>query len=177
MKKQKKILTILTISVISLAILNLNSVYAQTPTPTRKNPFSILIDMVVQKFNLDKSQVQGVFDQFQNQRKTQVQENAQQREEDRLNKLVAANKITPEQKQAILAELKFLRDKYDKKDLKNMTPDERQKQFQAEQDELKKWAESQGIDPTYLTPGFGMGKGRPMRGFNKWPKTTLTPTP
>jgi len=165
MKKQKTILSILTFSIIGLAILNLNPVYAQTPTPTHKNPFSVLVDMIVSKFNLDKNQVQSVVDQFKNQRRTQAQENIQERENIKLDKLVTDKKITPEQKQAILAKLKTLREKYNKQDLKDFTADERQIQLQAQQDELKKWAESQGIDPTYLTPGFGMGKGKMMRGF------------
>jgi hypothetical protein len=122
--------------------------------------------LIAQKFNLDQNQVQSVFDQY----RTEQKQTMQQRELDRLNKLVQDKKITDAQKQAILDEQAALKTKYNPANFKSLTADQRKQQFQAEQDEIKTWANSQGIDPSYLMPGFGMHRGR---GWIKNP----TPTP
>lgn len=113
--------------------------------------------MITQKFGLDQNQVQSVFDQFQkDQKQNRVQKNEDMQKK-RLDQLVQQGKITSAQEQAIIDELASLKNKYNSDNLKNETVDQRKSQFQAMQDELKSWAKSQGIDPTYLMPGFGMG--------------------
>jgi len=79
--------------------------------------------MIAQKFGLDQAQVQSVFDQFRQERRQEMQQTAQQREEDRLNKLVEEGKITKEQKQAILDKLAELRKKYNPDNFKDWLPD------------------------------------------------------
>ncbi|MDO8497679.1 MAG: hypothetical protein Q7S61_04000 [bacterium] len=92
----------------------------------------------------------------------------QDNENARLDQLVKDGKITTAQKQAIVDELAALKKKYDPSNLKTMTQDERKKQFQAQQDEIKSWAQSQGIDISYLRSGFKrMGKGHPGKWMNK----------
>lgn len=137
--------------------------YAQQPGTTHVNFFQGLIETIAQKFGLSTTQVQSVVSEYQNQQKQNMQQNMQQHQEDRLNQLVKDGKITESQKKAILDQLALLKSKYNQDNFKNMTPDQRKQQFQGQQDEIKSWAATQGIDPSYVMPGFGMGMGK-MRG-------------
>lgn len=148
----------------------------QVHAQTTNNPFSDLVQKIAQKFGLDQTQVQSVFDDYRNQRKQTMMQNMQKKQEDRLNQLVQNGKITDAQKTAILNEMSVLKSKYNPDNFRNMTPDERKKQFQAEQDEIKTWSQSQSIDPMYLRPGFGIGWPRRMHGKGMgW--FNVTPTP
>ena len=94
--------------------------------------------------------------------------NPQEMEQNRLNQLVSQGKITGSQEQAILTELQTVR----AKDLPQSSPrpsqTQMQQNFQAMQSELTAWANSQGIDPTYVLPqrpsGSGFPGGRSGRG-------------
>jgi hypothetical protein len=123
-----------------------------------QNPFTGLVQYLSQKFGLNQSEVQSAVSDYQKQQ-------MQNREQTRLDKLVSNGKITSAQEQAIIAELAALKTKYTPADFKN------------EQAELKSWAQSQGIDPTLVIPGFGMGGRRGgMKG--NWPgHPSPTPTP
>ena len=141
------------------------TVFSITPAHAQNttSPLSDLVQKIAQKFGLDKNQVQSVFDEYENQRKQTLTQNMQKREEDRLTQLVKDGKITDAQKTLILDKLSVLKSKHKPEDFKNMSQDELKKRFQAEQDEIKAWAQSQNIDPTYLRPGFGM-RGIGMHG-------------
>ena len=166
----KKIITITAVSVL-LIIAGVfgGSVYAQTSIPAKRgNIFSELVDFVSQKLGLKKEQVQTVMNEFQTQKKQQMQQNAQKREQNRFDNLVKTGKITEAQKTAILNELTQLRNKYNPANLKDQTQEERKTQMQNMQAELKAWAKSQGIDPALITPDFG-GIGGRRGGFDrKW---------
>jgi polyhydroxyalkanoate synthesis regulator phasin len=155
-----------------LSLFHFNTVQAQNQP--NHNPFSELVAMIAQKFNLDQTQVQSVFDDFRNQQRQNMQEKMTEREQSRLDQLVKDGKITSDQEKAILEELAALRSKYNPDNFQDLTPEQCQQQFQAEQDELKTWAQSQGIDPTILMPPFG----REKRGFGRfhW-QPSVTPTP
>ena len=137
------------------------------------NPLSGLVQMIAQKFNLDQSEVQSVVDQYRTQQRQNMTQKMQQREGDRLTQLVTQGKITDAQKQAIITELAALRSKYNPANFKSLSAADRKTQMQNEQNELKSWAQSQGIDPTLIMPGFGMGfRG----GWGMHKKPTPTPT-
>lgn len=159
---------------VGLVITNSQVLAQNTAKP---NPFSSLVQMIADKFHLNKDDVQAVFTQYREQQKQNREQNMQQREQNRLDKLVQDNKITTAQKQAILDELNALKNKYNPENNKNLTPDQRKQQFQDMQNEIKSWAQSQGIDPSYVMGGFGMGgmKGGRM-GFGKWLKPSPSPT-
>jgi len=78
--------------------------------------------------------------------------------------LSAQATITSAQETAIIAELATLRSKYNPANFKNLTADQRKQQFQNEQNEIKTWAQSNGIDPKYVMPGFGMAGQGGFRG-------------
>lgn len=95
---------------------------------------SSLIDRLVEKFNLDKSEVEAVFDEVQTARETERQAEMSQQ----LQSAVDDGDITAEQKTAIEAKLKELQDAR-----------------KTERTALETWAEDNDIDMKYL-----MGGGR-----------------
>lgn len=143
---------------------------------SKNNPFSGLVQMIAQKFNLNQSQVQTVFDDWRNQQKANMKQNMQNRLSDRLDQAVKDGKINTGQKQAITYEINLLNDKYSPDSLKNMTPDQRRQSFQNRQADLKNWAQSQGIDLSVLMPGPG-GKRLGLRHGWKRGEPSVTPTP
>lgn len=109
---------------------------AQTPSTSSEQP---LVDKIAQKFNLDKNKVQEVFDEDKKARETQRQEKL----EARLAQAVSDGKITAEQKTAILNKLQEFRDYM--KSLEDKPREERKELMKAKHEELKKWAEEQGL--------------------------------
>jgi hypothetical protein len=170
---KKIILSILAISAVGIAVFGFIGV-TKTNAESTNNRFTGLVQAVAQKFGLDQSKVQTVFDDYMTTQRQGIQQKMQQGEEDRLTKLVQDGKISDAQKTAILNELAALRTKYNPANFKNMTAEERKTQFDNEQNDIKSWAASQGIDASYLTPGFGMGR---MRGMHGWYGIKPSPTP
>lgn len=163
MNMKKIVLPVFVVTIIGAGIIGVAPVNAQTVTPTptavHHNFFNEMVDFISQKFGLDKTKVQSAMTEFHDKKKTEMQQNMQQREQDRLTKLVTDRKITEAQKQAILTKLSSLKDKINADTLKNMTPQERKQYMQTQRDELKSWAQSQGIDPKVLQPGLGRRGG------------------
>ena len=137
-------------------------VHAQMPD----RPFAGVAHAIAQKFNLSETDVQNVMNQ-------QMKTNMQNHIQNRLDQLVKNGKITSTQEQAIKDELAKLKSEYDPASFKNMTADQRKQTMQKMRDEIKSWAQSQGIDEKYLMPGFGM--------FHRMPwvlnNLSITPTP
>ena len=161
--------------------------HAQGTNSGGGNFFSGMVQFIAQKFGLDKTQVQSAINDYHTQNKANITprptpsaQDLQTRDKTRLDKLVSAGKITTAQEQAILDELTSLRSKY--KFDKSLTANQRKSQMQAMQADLKSWATSQGINPSYILM-FGMGGpgGRGMRRTDGiWglrPSATPTPTP
>ena len=163
MNIKKIMLPAFAVTVIGAGIIGVTPVHAQTvtSTPAVSHPyfFNEMVDFISQKFGLDKSKVQSAMTEFHDKKKTEMLQHMQQREQDRLTKLVTEGKITETQKQAILKKLSSLKDKINADTLKNMTPDQRKQYMQTQRDELKTWAQSQGIDPSLLQPGLGRRGG------------------
>lgn len=117
------------------------------------NGRSSLVDAVASKFNLNKSDVQKVFDE----NKAQHQAEHQQKVSDRLQKLVDDGTITASQKTAIEAKLKDFRAsrEADMSSMKDLTPAERKAKMEAHKTELESWAKAQGLDLSRLKGVFG----------------------
>jgi hypothetical protein len=163
----------------ALIVLTAGSVVAVLPlkvnAQTGGSPLSGLVQMIAQKFNLDQTQVQSVFDQYRTQQKADMAKDMEQRQSERLAKLVIDGKITEVQKQAIVTKLTELRAKYDPLKSKNLSPEERRTQMTNQREEFTNWAKTQGIDPTVVMPGFGMGGRGRMHG--EWSGDRPIPTP
>jgi hypothetical protein len=117
-------------ALISAGIIGVTSVKAQTSA----NPVPNLVQMLADKFNLKKTDVQVVFDQYKTNRQSQMET----KYKSMLDQAVTAGKITSAQEQLILAkhqELKTSR-------LKN-------------RQDLLTWANQNNIDPRYLMGRFG----------------------
>ena len=177
--KTNKIITSLTaLTLLTTVLFATPIVNAQTAGSTGKsNFFSGLITALEQKFGLDKTQVQTVVTAYQQQQKQNMAQNMQARQKSRLDALVTQGKITSAQEQAIITEIAALQNKYNPNSMKSMTGAQRKTQIQNEQNDIKTWAQSQGIDPTYVMPGPGMGGFRGGMKGGRWNKPSPSPTP
>lgn len=110
-----------------------------------------IIQKLAETFNLDETEVQGVFEA---QREERMQEK-QAHFEEHLDQLVADGELTEEQKQAII----------DKKA-------EMEETMTAMRENMQTWAEENGIDFPIFGHGMrgGFGKGGFMRGMGHGPE-------
>lgn len=121
-------------------------------------PNQPVVDKLVEKFDLNADEVEGVFDEARQERRQQMEEQRRAEMEERLDEAVSDGVITAEQKQALL----------DKQT-------EMQQKQQQLQDDWRQWREQSGIDFEAIAPyriggcggkgiGFG-GHGHPFGGF------------
>lgn len=162
------------VTVLGLGVLGASGVSAQNATNTQ-NPMTSLAQKIAERFNLNQSDVQAVFDEARKEKPAKMQANS----EAQLSQLVTEGKITEEQKQLILqkrAELDAQR-KANKESMQNLSEDERRAKMQAEKTALEAWASENGIDSQYLMQGRGHGG---FGGLGKRPagdrNTSVTPT-
>lgn len=120
------------------------------------DPTSSLVDKLVSKFNLNKADVQKVFDE----NRTEMEAKHEAEVSARLQKLVDAGTITSEQKTKIEAKLKELKAEResDRDSMKNLTDSQRKAKMDAKKTELENWAKDNGLDLTKLQ-GVFMGGG------------------
>jgi hypothetical protein len=109
-----------------------------------------LVDKIATKFNLNKSDVQAVFDE----NRTEHEAERQQKLEERLSQAVTDGKITSDQKDEILAKLKDMQTYMDS--IKDKSADERHSLMKTKMDEMKQWAEDNGLSD-YMPMGRGPG--------------------
>jgi hypothetical protein len=188
MNKKNITITLTILTLLTTALFVAPSAFADNSTNNNKpNFFQGLITFIEQRFGLNKDQVTAAVNDYKNQvkatitpRPTLTPDQIQTKEKDRLDKLVAAGKITVAQETAIINEFAALRTKYN---LSGLTGDQRKTQMQAMQVELKTWATTNGINIGYLMPMFGgIGRGREIGEGGEFhgifgPKLTVTPTP
>jgi len=118
-----------------------------------------LAEKIAQKFNLNKDDVQQVIDQ----NKTDHQAEHQQKMDDRLTQAVKDGKITSAQKDAITAKIQDLKTYMDS--IKDKTASEKRSLMKAKMDELKQWAQDNG-----LSQYVPMMNGRGHHGMVMMPK-------
>lgn len=132
---------------------------------TSNDPMSSLVDKLVSKFNLNKDDVQKVFDES----RSEMDAKREAESSERLQKLVDAGTITAEQKTKIEAKLKELKAERenDKESFKDLSDDERKAKMDEKRSELESWAKETGLDLTKLRgvlmggPGGHGGPGGP----------------
>lgn len=118
------------------------------------NSETTIVEKIATKFNLNKDEVQKVFDEERKELHIKMQEkNAL-----RLEALVKEGKITQAQKTLILNKQKEMQKQREnhKEEFKDMTPEERKLKMEARRTNIENWAKENGIDPTYLFPSKGM---------------------
>jgi competence protein ComGC len=123
------------------------------------DPMSSLVQKIATKFNLNKDDVQKVFDEDKAAREAEHDKQV----DARLQKLVDAGTITSAQKTAIENKLKELKEarQADREEMKTLSDTERQSKMDERKNELESWAKEQGIDLTKLKGIFGGGPGGP----------------
>lgn len=134
---------------------------AATTSTTSTNPMSSLVDAIASKFNLNKSDVQAVFDaqrtQMQAEREAQIKEEVAQ--------LVTDGKITQAQADKINAKRAELQKKREANKDSTKTREEMKTEMDAKKTELEQWAKDNGISTDYLRYVMGGGRGHGGPGF------------
>lgn len=122
------------------------------------DPMSSLVQKIASKFNLNKGEVQKVFDEDKTVREAEREKHVAER----LQKLVDDGTITSAQKTAIETKLKELRAsrEADRETMKDLSGDERKAKMDEKKTELENWAKEQGLDLTKLKGIFGGPGGR-----------------
>ena len=164
---KRTLITVAAVSILSGGVMVVTNAFAQTPAAGQNNVPS-LAQEIANKFHLNVSDVQAIFNQHQQEVKSQRESNYNAY----LQKLVNTGKITAEQEQLILNKRQQLLSQ--KQNRKAMTPAERKAQMQSTMQDLKNWAKQNNIDLRYLRP-FGPGRG--FGRFGGHSPTTPTPTP
>jgi polyhydroxyalkanoate synthesis regulator phasin len=113
-------------------------------------PQDSLVDKIATKFNLNKDEVKKVFDEERGNRQADRQEHFKER----LNNLVATNKLTKEQANAVESKHSELMQL--KNELKDKPKEERKAALAQKREEIKQWAKDNGIDEQVML--FGVGK-------------------
>jgi len=158
--KKKTIITLAIVTVMGLGLLGSSSAFAQSKMDGQDH-MSSLAQKIAEKFGLNQVDVQAVFDEEHETRKAGMKANF----EDQLSQYVTDGKITEAQKQLILqkrSELDTAREAK-RESSKNLTPEERKSQMEAERTSLEAWAEENGIEIQYLMSQGRKGHG--TRGF------------
>ena len=170
--KTRLIIPALIITAVGLGAFGLTQIHAQTPTGQQT-----LIDMLVSRFNLNKTDVQSVFTQFRQNRQTTMMTNF----DTRIDQLVKDGKLTAGQGQKIKDKEAQIKIQMSSSDWQNLTPQQRKDKLTQLKTDLQTWAKDNNIPTQYLPFLGGFGRGFKM-GFNMgmhrgWNKTTITPTP
>ena len=143
--------TMLALSILVVGILATNVTAANSNYPP-------IVTKIAQKFNLNISDVQEVFDDERDERRAEMFA----RFSERLDELVSSGEITSSQKGAILDKHEEMQNKMD--ELRNLSPEERRDKMQSIHEEFRSWLKDQGFENLAIGPfghgfkrGFGMG--------------------
>lgn len=136
------------------SVYGVQAVSAETNDASKSG--SSIVDKIASKFNLNKTDVQAVFDED---RQTHEAEH-QAKMEERLSQAVKEGKLTEEQKTKILAKLKELKaNRPDKSEMQDKTPEEMKEFMEQHRKDLEQWAEDNDIPSEYF-PMMSMGHRR-----------------
>jgi hypothetical protein len=128
---------------------------------TKTDSMSKLVEAVASKFNLNKTEVQQVFDD----QKVAIQAEHEQNIKEQVAKLVTDGKINQAQADALNAKRAELQKEREanKDTFQSLTEDERKTERNQHKTDLEAWAKENNIDTKYLRfvmGGHGHGPGR-----------------
>ncbi len=136
-----------------------DSAMTQNSREGKADHMANLVKAIAEKFGLNQTEVQQVFDD----QHAQMQQQHKADEATRLSQAVTDGKLTQDQADKITAkraELDAQRES-DKAKFDSMTDSERQAAMKTKMDELKQWATDNNIPAGYLPFGGGRGHGGP----------------
>ncbi len=158
---------------------------ATTDTTTRPNPMANLVTAIAQKFNLNQTDVQKIFDEQRTQMDQQMETRRAEELKTRLTQAVKDGKLTQAQADLITAKQTELKAFHDS--LKGKTPEECKAAMEAKKTELQQWAKANNIPEEFALmgpmggPGGHGGQGGPRGGMRGGPRgqtgNTRTQTP
>lgn len=149
---KKKYLIYVIMPLMAFAVMGV--VYANSSATGIANPMSNLVTAIAQRFNLNVSDVQQVFDE----QRAKMEAQREQTFTDRINQAVTDGKLTQDQADKILAKKAEL--EAQRTSLEGKTEEERRTAMKGQTDALKQWVIDNNIPQEYLPfLGFGMGRG------------------
>lgn len=119
-----------------------------------RDGYPSFIQKIADKFDLDINEVKAVFDEDRTVRQEQAKADTESRKEEMLNRLIEEEKITAEQKTLILAKQAEIIQKQET--FRDLSQEERQEAMKNLREELKVWAEENGIEGNLMFFGRGM---------------------
>lgn len=154
MNKKLILPTTLVLGLIVFSLMSVTYASAQSVTGRGLNNRNNVIQKIAERFNLNESDVEAVFEEERQERFAEMQALWIEK----LDDLVNDGKITSDQKQAILDKHEEMHNKMI--GLQDLTPEERKEKMQELREEIKAWADEQGIDLSFVGPmGFGKKRG------------------
>ncbi len=153
----KKVLIYSFVAVVAVGILIAGAVSVQAQDNGNYPP---IIQKLVERFNLNENEVREVIDENRQERYQRTQVNF----EEKLDRLIANNQFNGEQKEAVMAKMNEMQEKYE--EFKNLPPEERCAEMREMKEGMKEWSEENEIKFGTLN-GFnkGFGKGFGLRSF------------
>lgn len=126
----------------AVGVMSLSSAFAQ------EGGSSTFVQKLAQKLGISETKVQSAMNEIHTERHAEMQAKYEQE----LTKAVESGDITQAQKDAILAKAKELESnrQAEMESLQNMTPEQRRTAMEAKHEELKTWAEQNGVAMKYL---------------------------
>lgn len=161
---KKHILAAGVASVIGITGIGAGVAHAATTSST-EGPRASMVDAIASRFNLNKDEVEKVFDEQHEKMKSE----RDQQITDKVAQLVSDGKLTQTQADAInskRAELAAQREA-NRDTLHDISADERKAKMEAQRTALEKWAEENNIADEYLRYVTGHGKGLGGPGMNR----------
>lgn len=128
--------------------------------PTAMDSVNSLVDSIATKFNLNRTDVQQVFDEH----KTQMQSQRDEFYKNKLTEAVTANKLTQEQADKIIAKRAEIKAQFEvnRDNLETQTLAEHRAFMDKLKADLKQWEKDNNIPSGYLNPDFAREMGREM---------------
>lgn len=157
-KKQLKHGLLVSGAVLSIGAASLGTAgLAQAATSSDTSPNQSIIEKLVSKFNLNKEEVQQLFDEDRTEReaeRTQVMN-------DKINDLVTEGKLTQEQADKLIAKAKELQTQREsnRDSMNDKTDEERKEAMKAERESFTQWLSDNDIDEEYGRLIMGHGPG------------------
>lgn len=169
--KKKIIVSALVTVLTGMSLFGVTSAFAQD----FDKQSSTLVQKIAERFNLNRDDVQKVFDEELAARHAEKQAHF----EEKLTQAVTKGQINEAQKQAILVKFQEMKhNKPDKSQFSNMTDEQRRLAMEQKRTELDSWAKEQGLDSGTLQDLLGHRKVFGKRGFDmKSGTTSAAPSP
>lgn len=139
--KLNKSLLITAMAVIATATVGLSASAFAASNSSHGQPS--LVQAIADKFHLNKSEVQQVFDQ----NRADHEQDRQQKLKERLDQAVKDGKLTQDQETKLLTEMQTLHDQQ-----KSSTQTDKRADMKAVHDQLEQWAKDNGIDLSQVMP-------------------------